>query len=77
MADKTPNWGLHVIPPDQLDINVMDWVQGIGGDASTSNMMLLDAAVAKLQADGASKEFYSVDPPSDQEAGEVWNKILP
>lgn len=73
---ETENLGMYVVPYDDRTTNLIDWMQKLMGTADTSNMMILDRAVAALQNDKANRVVESAEEPALLETGDEWDRLL-
>ena len=73
---ETENLGMYVVPYDDRTANLIDWMQKLMGTADTSNMMILDRAIATLQDKKANCVVESAEEPTLLKTGDEWDRLL-
>ncbi len=73
---ETENLGMYVVPADDRITNLIDWMQKLMGTTDTSNMMILDRAIAALQNEKANRVVESAEGPPPLEIGDEWDRLL-
>lgn len=72
----SPNLGL-MLTTETDDPTFKSWRNGLAGDSSGSNMMIIDGAVGDIQEKITVLVIWANSQPVTQEEGCVWNEILP
>ena len=69
--NKTNRINLNVLE-DATVIKFIEWRRAVAGEGDDSNMIIIDAEIAKLQ----DRVIFSPTQPSEQETGGIWNEEL-
>lgn len=65
--ENTTNLGLHILSPDEQELNVLEWVYALSASAPSSNMTVLDMVVHDLYANKADvqhttdSKYFDID----------------